>query len=61
MQNYSRLEKRIYIPLPESNERRDMFKMHLGSNTPHTIKDHEWTLLGERSERLVMNLISYRS
>ncbi|CAF4009911.1 unnamed protein product [Rotaria sordida] len=45
-----RFEKRIYIPLPEVNERASMFKTHLGTDSYHTIKDHEWKQLAEKSE-----------
>ncbi|CAF4538582.1 unnamed protein product [Rotaria sp. Silwood2] len=45
-----RFEKRIYIPLPEVNERAAMFKTHLGTSTYHTIKDHEWMQLAQRAE-----------
>ncbi|CAF3343231.1 unnamed protein product [Rotaria sp. Silwood1] len=45
-----RFEKRIYIPLPGVNERAAMFKTHLGVNSYHTIKEHEWMQLAEKSE-----------
>ncbi|CAF4353776.1 unnamed protein product [Rotaria sp. Silwood2] len=45
-----RFEKRIYIPLPGVNERADMFKTHLGINTYHKIKDHEWMQLAKKAE-----------
>jgi len=45
-----RFEKRIYIPLPGVNERSAMFKTHLGTSTLHTIKDHEWMQLAQKSE-----------
>ncbi|CAF0817610.1 unnamed protein product [Adineta ricciae] len=45
-----RFEKRIYIPLPGVNERAAMFKTHLGVNTYHTIKEHEWMQLAQRAE-----------
>lgn len=51
------MEKRIYIPLPELNERTAMFKKHLDGDIPHTIKADEWTQLGQRSEQLVSDLI----
>ena len=51
MLNYFRFEKRIYIPLPGVNERAAMFKTHLGVNTFHTIKDHEWMQLAEKAEQ----------
>lgn len=55
-----RLEKRIYIPLPELNERIEMFKKHLEGDIPHTIKADEWTQLGQKSEQLVFDLIDQR-
>ncbi|CAF1328459.1 unnamed protein product [Rotaria sp. Silwood1] len=45
-----RFEKRIYISLPEVNERAAMFKTHLGASTYHTIKENEWMQLGQKSE-----------
>ncbi|CAF2062347.1 unnamed protein product [Rotaria magnacalcarata] len=45
-----RFEQRIYIPLPGMNERAAMFKTHLGTNTFHTIKEHEWMQLAQNSE-----------
>lgn len=45
-----RFEKRIYIPLPGVNERAAMFKTHLGVNTFHTIKEHEWMQLAQKAE-----------
>ncbi|CAF3402097.1 unnamed protein product [Rotaria socialis] len=45
-----RFEKRIYIPLPGVNERAAMFKTHLGTNTFHTVKEHEWMELAQKSE-----------
>ena len=57
MFNCSRLEKRIYIPLPELNERTQMFKKHLEGDIPHTIKPDEWVQLGQKAEQLVSNMI----
>ena len=48
-----RLQKRIYIPLPESNERQSIFKKHLGTTIPNVIKADEWIQLGQKSEGLV--------
>ncbi|CAF3645531.1 unnamed protein product [Rotaria sp. Silwood1] len=45
-----RFEKRIYLPLPELNERAGIFKSHLGAGTYHTIKEHEWIELAQKSE-----------
>ncbi len=44
-------EKRIYIPLPEINERAAMFKTHLGTSTFHTVKENEWMQLAKKSEQ----------
>ncbi len=46
-----RFEKRIYIPLPEMNERAGIFKTHLGTGTDHTIKENEWMQLAEKAEQ----------
>jgi vacuolar protein-sorting-associated protein 4 len=45
-----RFEKRIYIPLPGVNERAAMFKIHLGTNTFHTIRENEWMQLALKSD-----------
>jgi SpoVK/Ycf46/Vps4 family AAA+-type ATPase len=45
------LEKRIYIPLPEVNERAAMFKTHLGTDTHHTIKENEWMQLAQKANQ----------
>ncbi|CAF3182809.1 unnamed protein product, partial [Rotaria socialis] len=45
-----RFEKRIYIPLPGVNQRAAMFKTHVGTNTFHMIKEHEWMQLAQKSE-----------
>ncbi len=45
-----RFEKRIYIPLPEVNERAGIFKAHLGAETQHTIKEKEWMQLAQKAE-----------
>ena len=39
-----RLEKRIYIPLPEANARTLMFQLHLG-NTPHSLQPADFKKL----------------
>lgn len=43
------LQKRIYIPLPETNARRDMFKLHIG-DTPNCITDDDFRTLAEKTE-----------
>ncbi|UJR13878.1 hypothetical protein I4U23_000886 [Adineta vaga] len=45
-----RFEKRIYIPLPEVNERAGMFKTHLGAGSNHMIRDDEWMQLAKRAD-----------
>ncbi|CAM4866752.1 unnamed protein product [Rotaria socialis] len=45
-----RFEKSIYIPLPGVNQRAAMFKTHVGTNTFHMIKEHEWMQLAQKSE-----------
>ncbi|MCP9260136.1 Vacuolar protein sorting 4 [Dirofilaria immitis] len=45
-----RFEKRIYIPLPEANARKDMFKLHVGKNTPHSLTEQDFKTLAERTE-----------
>ncbi|XP_060063793.1 vacuolar protein sorting-associated protein 4B-like [Ylistrum balloti] len=44
-----RFAKRIYIPLPEAPARMAMFKLHLGT-TPHSIQEHEFKQLSEKSD-----------
>lgn len=44
-----RFEKRIYIPLPDKMARARMFSIHLGS-TPHSLKEADFALLGEKTE-----------
>ncbi|CAD5206208.1 unnamed protein product [Bursaphelenchus okinawaensis] len=44
-----RFEKRIYIPLPDVNGRRQMFKLGIGS-TPHNVNDDELRILAEKTE-----------
>ncbi|KAE9550327.1 hypothetical protein FO519_006459 [Halicephalobus sp. NKZ332] len=44
-----RFEKRIYIPLPEVNARKDMFKLHIG-NTDHNLNDEDFKLLASKTE-----------
>lgn len=45
-----RFEKRIYIPLPEANARRDMFKLHIGKHTAHNLTEEDFKTLGDRTE-----------
>ncbi|CAF1602628.1 unnamed protein product [Rotaria sordida] len=46
-----RFEKRIHIPLPDLKERALMFKIHLGTDTFHTIQEDQWIQLARRTER----------
>lgn len=41
-----RFDKRIHIPLPESRDRAQMFKIHLG-DTPHNLREEDFRELGE--------------
>lgn len=45
-----RFERRIYIPLPDLQARRQMFKIHMG-DTANTITDEDWLELAERTDR----------
>ena len=44
-----RFEKRVYIALPDAKSRAKMFKLNLG-DTPHSITDEEFSLLGGCSD-----------
>jgi len=44
-----RFEKRVYIPLPESEARLSLLKSHIGS-TPHSLKDGDLKTLSEKTE-----------
>lgn len=44
-----RFEKRIYIPLPESDARRRMFELNVG-NTPCQLTNKDYKYLGEITE-----------
>ncbi|KRY27523.1 Vacuolar protein sorting-associated protein 4A, partial [Trichinella spiralis] len=44
-----RFEKRIYIPLPDAAARKEIFKLHI-SNTPHSLTDRDFRILGEKTE-----------
>ncbi len=46
-----RFEKRIYIPLPDEEARRAMFKIHIG-DTPTTLADHDYDYMAKHSEGL---------
>lgn len=44
-----RFEKRIYIPLPESDARRKIFELNVGS-TPCTLTNKDYKYLGQITE-----------
>lgn len=44
-----RFEKRIYIPLPEMNARKDMFRLDVGRNN-NNLTDSDYKILAERTE-----------
>ncbi|CAL1696916.1 unnamed protein product [Somion occarium] len=44
-----RFEKRIYIPLPGPEARRQMFKLHVG-DTPCELTPHDYRLLAEKTD-----------
>ncbi|KAG1649388.1 Vacuolar protein sorting-associated protein 4B [Nymphon striatum] len=45
-----RFEKRIYFPLPEEHARAIMFKLNLGTATPHSLTEDDFKNLGKKSE-----------
>lgn len=44
-----RMERRVYIPLPDLRARSRMFQIHLG-NTPHKLTNDDFSVLGSKSE-----------
>lgn len=44
-----RMERRVYIPLPDLHARARMFEIHLG-NTPHSLTQEDFHVLGGMSE-----------
>jgi len=44
-----RFEKRVYIPLPEKQARKILFKLHLG-DTPSSLTEQDFELLAEHTE-----------
>lgn len=46
-----RFEKRIFIPLPEENARLEMFKIHLGTQTPHELTEANFRELARRTQQ----------
>lgn len=45
-----RFEKRIYIPLPDQAARREIFKLHVGSNIAHSLNDADLTELAKKTD-----------
>lgn len=39
------LQKRIYIPLPDLHARKEMFKLHIGKETPMELADEDFRML----------------
>ena len=48
-----RFEKRIYIPLPGPEARRQMFQLHVG-DTPCELTQKDYRLLGDKTEGFVL-------
>lgn len=44
-----RMERRVYIPLPDARARGRMFEIHLG-NTPHDLSPEDFSILAQQSE-----------
>lgn len=44
-----RFERRIYIPLPEENARRELFKLNI-NKTNHSLTDEDFALLAKKTE-----------
>lgn len=44
-------EKRIYIPLPVTDDRKVMFKAHLGTSIDHALEKHELLQMVQESEQ----------
>jgi len=44
-----RFEKRVYIPLPDQNARKDMFKLQVG-DTPNSLQEENYRSLAEKTE-----------
>jgi vacuolar protein-sorting-associated protein 4 len=45
-----RFEKRIYIPLPDLHARKDMFKLHIGDDTPHSLTEEDYRVLAQKTD-----------
>lgn len=42
-------QKRIYIPLPDLNARKNMFKLHIGQ-TPNSLKEEDLKTLAQKTD-----------
>ena len=51
-----RFEKRIYIPLPGPEARRQMFQLHVG-DTPCELTQKDYRLLGDKTDGYVLTSI----
>lgn len=47
--NNAFFQKRIYIPLPDTNARKDMFKLHIG-DTPNNLNEEHLRELARKTE-----------
>uniref|UniRef100_A0A915AED9 vesicle-fusing ATPase n=1 Tax=Parascaris univalens TaxID=6257 RepID=A0A915AED9_PARUN len=45
-----RFEKRIYIPLPDMNARKDMFRLHVGTHTANSLTEEDFKTLAQQTE-----------
>ncbi len=44
------VQKRIYIPLPDLHARKDMFKLHIGDDTPHSLTEEDYRVLAQKTD-----------
>jgi len=44
-----RFEKRVYIPLPDTDARSHMVKLHLGNEVPHNLNDKDFYKIGQKT------------
>ncbi|KAG1664667.1 Vacuolar protein sorting-associated protein 4B [Nymphon striatum] len=54
-----RFEKRIYIPLPEEHARAIMFKLNLGTATPHSLTEDDFKNLGKKSDGYAFLFVNF--
>ena len=52
-----RFEKRVYIPLPESGARAEIFRLHFG-NTPANLSAKDFSILGAMTDGWVLLVYS---